>query len=514
MKLTDTKAYEDLVKLKQALKNRISIENIEARVRDFEIDLGAIKYNYGFSGVDTEVVEGLLKLAVEQGVEEQRDRMFKGAVINETEGRSVLHWAARAENIEDAKISKQLQQDKKLMEEFAEGVREGKIKGVTGKRIRYAVNIGVGGSDLGVRLGVTALEAQSEKVIETLFLAGIDNREIDDIFDKIQIEETLFVIVSKTFTTQETLMNARAVKARILEKLGNKYTAQQIMETHFAAVTTSEEQALEFGIDEKRIFHIGDFIGGRFSVWSGVGLCLALSIGAKRFREFLHGAAFIDKHFKEARLEKNMPIMLGLVSVWHRNFEGYSVKAIAPYSYELRLLPKYLQQLEMESNGKSITRNGELVDYETAPVIFGDIGTFAQHSFFQLLHQGTDIIPVDFIAVSSENKILIENMAAQVVALAFGSKELKCKGGKPSNIITLAKMDAYHLGGLLALYEHSVFVQGILWDINSFDQPGVELGKKLAKSVSGAYEKGMTDSAIKDSETAAAFLFKKIYKSS
>jgi len=485
MKLTNTKSYKELIKLKGH-----KIEDIETRLRDFEINLGAIRYNYGFSGVDEEIIKELLKLAEEQKLEEQRDSMFRGEIINESERRSVQHCAVRGKGIAPE------------IEEFVEHVRIGRIKGISGKRIKYAVNIGIGGSGAGVRLGVKALESE-EKVIETLFLEGVDNSEIDEIFERIQVEETLFVIVSKTFATQETLMSALEVRKRVLAVFKDRYTEKEIIEKHFAAATSNEEKAIEFGIDEKRIFHIEDSIGGRFSVWSGAGICLALSIGAERFKDFLKGAAFIDKHFQEAPLEKNMPVMLGLIAVWHRNFEGYKARAVVPYAYELRELPGYLQQLEMESNGKNVTRSKEPADYETAPVVFGYRGTAAQHSFFQFLHQGTDIVPVDFIAINTGHSVLMENLAAQAAALAFGNKAENYEGGRPSNIITLAKPDAYHLGCLLALYEHMVFVEGILWDINSFDQPGVELGKKLAKSISGTDKKSVV-------ENAAELLFRKL----
>ncbi len=371
-----------------------------------------------------------------------------------------------------------------LVDEVREGIR----KGATGKPIRHVVNIGIGGSDLGPRLAVKALSRYASGP-QVHFVANADAFDLVSVIGGLDPAETLFVVVSKTFTTQETLLNANTARKWLVDRLGEKAVAQ-----HFIAVSVNEAEVKKFGIDTQRMLPMWDWVGGRFSVWSAVGLSVALAVGMDHFEKMLEGAAIMDEHFLNAPLAQNMPVLMALLGIWNGNFLGAQAQAILPYSERLRDLPRYLQQLEMESNGKSVTRDGHMADYATAPVMFGECGTVGQHSFHQWLHQGSHPTPADFIGVVEDDLTLPEhhramqsNMAAQACALAFGQDadipQEKYPGSRPSNILMLDRLDPYHFGMLLALYEHKVFVQGVVWNINSFDQPGVELGKRLAKGI-------------------------------
>jgi glucose-6-phosphate isomerase len=375
------------------------------------------------------------------------------------------------------------------MAQFANDVREGRWLGTTGKQIRHIVNIGIGGSDLGPRLAVKALTPFA-KGPQLHFVANADAFELLNVIGKVDPAETLFVVVSKTFTTQETLLNARTARRWLAGGLGEAAVAK-----HFVAISANLKEVEKFGIAAANTFPIWDWVGGRYSLWSAVGLGIMLAIGPGHFERMCDGAAAMDEHFRSADFTKNVPVMLALLGIWNRNFLKTSAQAILPYSERLRDFPRYLQQLEMESNGKTVMRYGKPVDYTTAPIIFGECGTVGQHSFHQWLHQGSDIAPADFIGVSSDDlnepdhhKALLANMVAQATALAFGRLEAASPqevypGGRPSNIILLDRLDPFHFGLLIALYEHRTFVEGTLWNLNPFDQPGVELGKKLARAL-------------------------------
>jgi len=433
--------------------------------------------------VTKEILDCLLNIAKSQKVMLIRDKMFAGDRINNTENRSVLHTALRSETPLDVVSSLHHK-----MEKFIKDVRSGAWVGATGKEIKDIVNIGIGGSDLGARLASGALKDFSSK-LNIHFVANIDGAEITDVFKKLDPQTTLFIIASKTFTTQETLTNANTARDWLVENLGNDAVSK-----HFVAVSSSYEKVESFGIDKENIFPMWDWVGGRYSVWSSVGLSVALYIGWDNFKEFLSGANAMDNHFKNAPIEENMPIILAMISIWYRNFWNISAEAVLPYSERLRDLPRYLQQLTMESNGKSVTKNGEEITYKTSPIIFGESGSVGQHSFHQWLHQSIDLVLCEFIGIEkdsfdlpSHHKILMAHMNAQIKALKYGKENenpVKAnKGNKSSVTLMLNELTPYNLGMLLALYEHKVFVQGIVWDINSFDQYGVELGKELAKEI-------------------------------
>lgn len=450
--------------------------------------------HYGLNKVVDETLKLLLDLAQQQKVFEWRDRLFAGEKINTTENRAVLHPLLRQEI--GTPVKKGLEENAARVEatfqrikQFVEDVRHGHRRGVTGHPLRHIVNIGIGGSDLGPRMLYRALAAIATGP-KVHFVANADAYELHNLLQQLDPAETLFVVVSKTFTTEETLLNAQISRHWLEERLGKNAVA-----SHVVAVSSNSDEVRKFGVSEDSFFPMWDWVGGRFSLWSAVGISLALGLGMRAYRDLLRGASSMDQHFQEAPLAENLPVLLALLGVWNRNFMGAEGLAILPYSERLRDLPRYLQQLDMESNGKHVTREGHKVDYETAPLIFGECGTVGQHSFHQWLHQGTDIVAHDFIAVLEDDlgqpashEALLSNLAAQAVALAYGKKKSEkpeevYEGERPSNVLTLKFLDPYTLGLLLALYEHKVFIQGVLWNINSFDQPGVELGKKMAKSL-------------------------------
>ena len=420
--------------------------------------------------------------------------MFAGEKINITENRAVLHTALRQVSIkpvlvDNVDVLPEIRATRKRIAAFVDDVRSGKWKGINGKKLHTVVNIGIGGSDLGPRLAAQALTPFVSGVTPH-FVANADASELNEVLKTINPAETLFVVVSKTFTTQETLLNAHTARAWLVEKLG-----EEAVSRHFVAVSTNRGEVEKFGIHAENIFPMWDWVGGRFSLWSAVGLSVALAIGNQNFQELLAGAAAMDAHFLAAPLSLNMPVVMALLGIWNRNFLGSPALAVLPYCERLRDLPRYLQQLEMESNGKSVTRSGNKIDYDTAPALFGECGTVGQHSFHQWLHQGTTPIPADFIGITSDDfnqpehhRVLLANMVAQMGALAFGQTQAASAheiypGCRSSSLILLSRLDPYRLGMLLALYEHKTFVQGVIWDINSFDQPGVELGKRMAKAL-------------------------------
>jgi glucose-6-phosphate isomerase len=462
----------------------------DSRLDACEVRFEGLRLNYALARVTPETIGLLVKLAEQQKLAEWRARMLKGDKINTSEKRAVLHTALRQQDdkpvmVDGGDVMGEIRSVRKRIAAFANDVSAGKWKGATGKPIKHIVNIGIGGSDLGPRLAVRALAPFAER-LEVHFVANVDAFDLLSVLENLNPAETLFVVVSKTFTTQETLLNARTARQWLTQKLGEKAVGR-----HFVAVSVNAAEVDKFGIDAANMFPMWDWVGGRFSLWSAVGLSIALAIGPKNFDAMLAGAAAMDQHFLKAPLAENMPVILALLGIWNWNFLGATAQAVLPYSERLRDLPRYLQQLEMESNGKSVTRDGEAVDYGTAPAIFGDCGTVGQHSFHQCLHQGFDVIPADFIGINADDlgkpehhQALLANMAAQAGALAFGQKSPSPNdvypGNRPSNLILLDRLDPRHFGMLLALYEHKTFVQGIVWNLNSFDQPGVELGKKMA----------------------------------
>lgn len=461
---------------------------------NINIELAGLKLDATRTHVTDETLRLLLDLARGQNVEAMRDDMYAGARLNNTEDRAVLHTALRARddafalNVDGQDVRASVKELHTKMQAFTDKVRSGAWRGATGKTITDVVNIGIGGSDLGPRLACGALrDFATGPAIH--YVANIDAAELTDALKRLDPATTLFIVASKTFTTQETLTNAGTARAWLVSHLGEEAIAQ-----HFVAASVATEAVKAFGINPENMFPMWDWVGGRYSVWSSVGLSVALSIGFDQFKAFLSGAALMDDHFKTAPLDKNMPVLMALIGVWYRNFWGTQAEAVLPYSERLRDLPRYLQQLNMESNGKSVTREGKAITYQTGPVIFGECGSVGQHSFHQWLHQGSGLVLSEFIGVETDahgqaehHKILNAHMKAQMAALQSGRQEAKAAqtnpGNKPSIALSLERLDPCHLGMVLALYEHKVFVQGVLWDLNSFDQYGVQLGKKLAEEL-------------------------------
>ncbi|PPQ68411.1 hypothetical protein CVT26_006083 [Gymnopilus dilepis] len=460
------------------------------------------------------VLDTLLSLVREAQVEEYRDKMFAGEHINTSEDRAVLHVALR--NFNDFKIAEQgvdeVASVLNHMKEFSEAVRSGEWKGYTGKTINTIVNIGIGGSDLGPVMVTEALKPYSKRDLKAHFVSNIDGTHIAETLRECDPERTLFIIASKTFTTQETITNAETARAWFLNSAKDKAHVAK----HFVALSTNTKAVTAFGIDESNMFQFWDWVGGRYSLWSAIGLSIALVIGYDNFEQLLKGAHGMDKHFKETPLENNLPVLMAAVGIWYNDFYGAQTLALLPYDQYLHKFADYFQQGDMESNGKFITKNGQRVDYQTGPIIWGASGTNGQHSFYQLVHQGTKLIPADFIAPatthnpienSKHHRILLSNFFAQPEALAFGKTEeqvrkelgpnasealIKSKvfeGNRPSTSIMFPLLTPATLGALIALYEHKIFVQGVVWGINSFDQMGVELGKVLAKNILAQLEK-------------------------
>ena len=467
--------------------------------------------------LDTATLKFLLELARECGLESRRDAMFAGEPINATEGRAVLHTALRAPRGQGL-FSDEVHAVLDAMLAYAEGVRDTAASG-----IRHIVNIGIGGSDLGPQMVVPALDAYGHPALTLHFVSNVDGHDITRVLRHLQPADTLFIVASKTFTTQETMANAQAARDWFVAKGGSDVAK------HFVATTTNVEAAARFGITTT--FGFWDWVGGRYSLWSAIGLPIALAIGADNFRAFLAGAHAMDRHFASAPLERNLPALLGLLDVWYRNFHGRTSRSVAPYHQGLARLPAYLQQLEMESNGKRVDMAGQALPFATSPVVWGEPGTNGQHAYFQMLHQGSDVIPVEFIAVKTpahaladQHAKLLANCLAQSQALMLGktadeaqaeapptaSKAIDARtlaahrsfpGNRPSTTLVLDALTPRSLGALIALYEHRVFVSGAMWGINSFDQWGVELGKALANQLLPRLASG--DTAGLDGSTAA-----------
>jgi len=482
------------------------------RNQDFKIEWGDFLIDYSKNKIDDETISLLISLSNELGLKNAINDYFKGIKINETEKRAVLHTALRSKisdqiYVNGLDIIPEVHAIKEKIRSFCERVIAGAHKGYTGKSITTIVNIGIGGSDLGPAMITDALSFYSNH-LKTHYASNVDGDHIQEIIKFLNPETTLFVIVSKTFTTQETLTNANSFRKWFL-----KFAPEKEIGKHFVAVSTNLSKIQEFGIEEKNVFPMKDWVGGRFSLWSSVGLSIALSIGPDHFESLLNGANEMDEHFKNADFDKNIPVILALISIWHNNFFNAETEAIIPYSEYLKKLPAYLQQAIMESNGKSVDRSGNPISYQTGTIIWGSSGTNSQHAFFQLMHQGTKLIPADFIGFKNSlynetdhHQKLMANYFAQTEALMKGKtskeveKELRSegksadeiqeilpykvfKGDNPSNSILIEKLSPKTLGKLIAMYEHKIFVQGILWNIFSFDQWGVELGKQLANTI-------------------------------
>ncbi|HET6912170.1 MAG TPA: glucose-6-phosphate isomerase, partial [Rhodanobacteraceae bacterium] len=463
--------------------------------------------DYSKNLVTGETLRLLRQLAQARGVFDRRDAMFRGDKINETERRAVLHVALRAPRnerilVDGANVVPEVHGVLDRMAAFCSKVRDGEWKGHSGKRIRNVISIGIGGSDLGPVMAFEALRDYSRRDMTFRFVSNVDPTDFVEATRDLSAEETLFIICSKTFTTLETLTNAHAARQWCLQQFGGNEAA---VAKHFVAVSTNEKEVEKFGIDTDNMFGFWDWVGGRYSMDSAIGLSTMLAIGPDGFEDMLAGFHAMDEHFRNTPAERNLPMLMGLISIWYSDFFGAQTVAVLPYAQYLKRFPAYLQQLTMESNGKHVTLDGRRVDYATGPIYWGEPGTNGQHSFYQLIHQGTRLIPCDFIGfcqtlntLNDQHDLLMANVFAQSEALAFG-KTLEqvraegsppklaphrvCEGNRPSNTILAQRLTPYSLGTLVALYEHSVFVQGAIWNIDSFDQWGVELGKQLAKKV-------------------------------
>jgi glucose-6-phosphate isomerase len=469
-------------------EDALRAENFTIKWKDFYVDFSKNRINNKTLGLFNELLNQVeLKDAI--------NKYFSGHLINKTENRAVLHTALRSKKdqgiiINGEEIFSKINNVKNKIRLFSNSIISGSSKGFTNKAFTDIVNIGIGGSDLGPAMVVDSLKYYKNN-LNTHFVSNIDGDHVSEILKDLNPETTLFVIVSKTFTTQETISNANTIRSWFLQNANKKDVSK-----HFIAVSTNISEVIKFGIDEKNIFPMWDWVGGRFSLWSTVGLSICLSVGYNNFSKLLEGASEMDSHFRNSEFSENIPVVLACLSLWYNNFFNYSTHALIPYSEDLKSFSKYLQQASMESNGKQTDRSGNFVDYQTGQVIWGQTGTNAQHSFFQLLHQGTKIIPADFIGFkkplngnNAHHDILMANFFAQTKALMQGTidpqsdNHREFMGNRPTNTLLIDKLTPESLGSLIAMYEHKIFTLGVIWNILSFDQFGVELGKKLAKTI-------------------------------
>lgn len=476
------------------------------RGKRLSVEAAGIYLDYSKNRITHETVRLLAQLAEECGLRNRIDAMFRGERINSTEQRAVLHIALRAPKnerimMDDSDVVPEVQAVLEKMSAFADQLRDGRWQGHTGKRIRNVINIGIGGSDLGPVMAYEALRYYSQRDMDFRFVSNVDGTDVAEATRDIDAEETLFIICSKTFTTTETLANAHAARQWMLNRMPDANAVRK----HFVAVSTNAGKVAEFGIDVDNMFGFWDWVGGRYSMDSAIGLSTMIAIGPENFRHMLTGFHAMDQHFRTAPPDRNLPVLMGLLAVWYNNFFGTATLAVLPYDQYLSRFPAYLQQLTMESNGKSVTLDGTSADYNTAPVVWGEPGTNGQHSFYQLIHQGTRIVPCDFIGfchtlnpIGNHHDLLMANFFAQTEALAFGktrdevksegvpdwlSPHRSFKGNRPTNTLLIDRLTPQTLGALVAAYEHSVFTQGVIWNIDSFDQWGVELGKVMARRV-------------------------------
>jgi glucose-6-phosphate isomerase len=496
------------------------------RAERFSLDAAGLHLDYSKNRITDETLGLLVALAGASGLRERIDAMFEGAPINLTEGRPVLHVALRAPrdsviDVNGQDVVGDVHTVLAEMGDFASRVRSGAWTGYTGRRIRSVVNIGIGGSDLGPAMACDALAYYADRDLEVRFLSNIDGSDFAETTQGLDPAETLFIVCSKSFTTQETLANAQSARAWCLSALGN----EDAVARHFVAVSTNAEAVAAFGIDTANMFGFWDWVGGRYSYDSAVGLSLMIAIGPEHFHAMLSGFRAMDEHFRTAPFERNMPVVLGLLGIWYNNFFGAQSHAVLPYDYYLRRFPAYLQQLDMESNGKRVGLDGTVVEHQTGPIVWGAPGTNGQHAFFQLLHQGTKLVPCDFIGftrslnpVGAHHDLLMANLFAQTEALAFGktAEEVLAEnvdpalaphrtfpGNRPSNTILGERLTPAALGALVALYEHKVFTQGTVWGVNSFDQWGVQLGKTLARRIAPELASDADPALDHDSSTNA-----------
>lgn len=515
------------------------------RFDQFSIKLDGLLLDYSKNRITCETMSLLCQLAEQAELAKWRTQMFGGEKINNTEGRAVLHTALRNRSntpmsVDSEDVMPAVNRVIEQMGDFAERVRSGDWLGYTGKPISDVVNIGIGGSDLGPQMVVQSLRPYQHKRLKTHFVSNVDGAQIHEVLQRLDPETTLFIVSSKTFTTQETITNARAARRWLLQTVHQS----QAVARHFVAVSTNISAVTQFGIDADNIFEFWDWVGGRYSLWSAIGLSIVLAVGKNHFVELLEGAHKMDQHFLNAPFEQNMPVVMALLGVWYGNFYGAETHAILPYDYVLRRLPMYLEQADMESNGKSVDRDGRAVDYATGPVIWGASGINGQHAFYQLIHQGTRMIPADFIVsmqaaepeYQAQHSIMIANTFAQAEALMRGRNldetiagidpdsrleddvqtripHMVFAGNHPSNMLLLDKITPYSLGMLLALYEHKIFVQGIIWNLNSFDQWGVELGKQLTKFILDEFDHSGDTQSHDVSTNALINLYRQVHTS-
>ncbi|NBC47006.1 MAG: glucose-6-phosphate isomerase [Gammaproteobacteria bacterium] len=517
----------------RAIQMRDLFADDPGRAERMTLDAAGLHLDFSKHRVTDETLRLLFDLARAVGLEQWRDRMLSGEHINVTEDRAVLHTALRnpaGEHlyVDGEDVMPGIEAVLTRMQDFCDRVRSGEWKGHTGKAVTDVVNIGIGGSNLGPKMVCEALRPYQAEQLRPHFVSNVDGTHFAETVRSLNPETTLFIVASKTFTTLETMTNAQSARRWLVDALGD----EKAVRNHFVAVSTNSEKVAEFGIDTDQMFEFWDWVGGRYSLWSAIGLPIAIAIGFDRFGELLAGAHAMDQHFRSAPLEQNLPVILALLGVWYIDFAGAKTHAILPYDQYLKYFPAYLQQGDMESNGKHVTRDGVAVDYSTGPVVWGEPGTDGQHAFYQLIHQGTELIPCDFIApirshnpIGTHHSLLMANCFAQTEALmrgrtleeaktemlAAGHAEAEAErlaphrqfdGNRPSSTILLEQLTPESLGALIALYEHKIFTQGAIWGINSFDQWGVELGKKLANVIIGELEAGEVTEPHDTSTTA------------
>ena len=528
-RLTETQAWQALKRHYEEIKGA-SLRQLFAgdpqRAESFSAEGAGLLLDYSKNRLTAKTIQLLLQLARERGVEARRDAMFRGEKINLTEKRAVLHVALRAPRgtsiqVDGQDVVPEVHAVLDKMTEFANRVRSGAWLGHTGKRIKNVINIGIGGSYLGPEMAYLALRPLSERAMTFRFVSNVDGANFTEATHDLDPGETLFVISSKTFTTLETMTNAQTARQWLVKALGS----EEAVARHFVAVSTNAQEVQKFGIDTANMFGFWDWVGGRYSMDSAIGLSTMLAVGPDHFQEMLAGFHAMDEHFRTAPLDKNLPALMGLLTVWYNNFFGAQTVGIMPYTAYLGRFPAYLQQLQMESNGKHVDLEARPVNYETGPIIWGEPGTDGQHSFYQLIHQGTKLIPCDLIGfcrpvspLAHHHDLLMANLFAQAEALAFGktAEELTaegspafqtpfrvCEGNRPTNVILAESLTPRTLGSLVALYEHNVFTQGAIWDIDSYDQWGVELGKVLAKRIIPELEDATEPDLKHDSSTNA-----------
>ena len=520
-KIIDSNEWQDLKKHFDDIKNvqmRDLFKDDEQRFEKFHLALDDFLFDFSKNRINDKTLDLLNKLAIKADVEGWRAKQFSGEKINTTEDRAVLHTALRSQDnnpvvVDGVDIKPEVKKVLKQVESFSNSINDGSWKGFTGKKINTIVNIGIGGSDLGPAMVCKALQTFSHKDLHIHFVSNVDGADLALTLEQCDPETTLFIVASKTFTTQETMTNAFSARHWFLNHAKNNDAISQ----HFVAVSTNTEKVKEFGINEENMFIFWEWVGGRYSLWSSIGLSISIFLGYENFKALQTGAYEMDQHFLHAPIEKNMPIQMALIGIWYNNFFKFNTQAILPYDQGLSLLPSYLQQADMESNGKFIDRDGKRVCLETGPVIWGESGTNGQHAFYQLIHQGTQFVPCDFIMPikshynpgdkkNLHHKILMSNLLAQSQSLMMGKtidearselinsglsdQEISSllphrsfEGNRPSNTILFEKLTPKNLGRLIALYEHKIFVQGVIWNINSFDQWGVEYGKQIARLV-------------------------------